>query len=210
MEGNCSSDPCQEPSKQKCGGCNTAKYCSKDCQITDWKVHKRTCTAAQKHNCFVIRAAPKSDAPVLENIPVQIEPLPLQRYGNEGAEKQELKARLGWKSAGEVGKFYDHAGTTDWYYYVYGDTAASAATHPLNEISQLTCYGSVHGDIAVIRSGPYDAKYPETFTHGDLAKAVEFYKTNSRDEVFAQRESSRFGRNMGIDLSGVSYYNGSW
>lgn len=29
----------------RCGGCSTLSYCSKDCQRSDWKVHKQECKA---------------------------------------------------------------------------------------------------------------------------------------------------------------------
>ena len=28
---------------KRCANCNTTPYCSRDCQKTDWKSHKRTC-----------------------------------------------------------------------------------------------------------------------------------------------------------------------
>ncbi|KAF8482198.1 hypothetical protein JB92DRAFT_1690851 [Gautieria morchelliformis] len=27
----------------KCSGCNKALYCTNDCQVSDWRVHKRQC-----------------------------------------------------------------------------------------------------------------------------------------------------------------------
>lgn len=38
----------QCPSARKCGGCNTAFYCSKECQRAHWEVHKPSCPRADK------------------------------------------------------------------------------------------------------------------------------------------------------------------
>lgn len=101
----------------------------------------------------------------------------------------------------EVGKFYDHAGSDQWYYFVYGDGGSPDArgSRLRNELSDLVCYQAVYGDIAVIRSGPADGVYPEEFTHGELCRAVEYYKHEDRASVFAQREKSRMMRRWGIN-----------
>ena len=36
-----------EEASSVCGGCEAVRYCSHECQRTDWKVHKPACTAAQ-------------------------------------------------------------------------------------------------------------------------------------------------------------------
>ncbi len=44
---------CDGPGKPKllnCGGCQSVKYCSKDCQMADWKRHKRTCKLLGKRS----------------------------------------------------------------------------------------------------------------------------------------------------------------
>ncbi|MCJ1249220.1 hypothetical protein MMC30_006443 [Trapelia coarctata] len=207
MEPACSSPTCPKPGTLRCAGCKNTHYCGKECQKSAWKTHKLTCTKAQKHNCFIIRALPKSDAlPVFNQVPEQIEPLHLQNYGTEGAEMRELTARLGWDSAVEVGKFYDHAGSDGWYYFVYGEggSAGEKGRRLRNELSDLLCYQVVYGDITVVRSGPADGVYPEEFTHGELCKAVEFYKNEDRASVFAQRERSRMMRKWGMGSSGAS------
>lgn len=166
----------------------------------------RTDTPQQKYNCFLIRAKPHSSTPPLQDIASQVEPFNLNSYGNEMGEMRELKTRLGWKSATEVGKFYDHKGTDSWYYYVYGDEGSS---QPKNEAASLVCYKKIKGDIAVIRSGPAGTDTPEYFTQKELSEAVEFYKTHDRSKVFHEREKSRFSSSMGMNLEGVPhfYYN---
>jgi endogenous inhibitor of DNA gyrase (YacG/DUF329 family) len=34
---------CDKPAPNKCGGCKTYSYCSKECQASDWPKHKATC-----------------------------------------------------------------------------------------------------------------------------------------------------------------------
>ncbi|MCJ1235698.1 hypothetical protein MMC14_003669 [Varicellaria rhodocarpa] len=123
MSFRCSSNSCSNTGTSRCNGCQDVLYCSKECQKAHWKTHKQTCSSSQKYNCIVIRANPNSTTPILKNITSiskQLEPFHLQSYGNEGAEIRELKQRLGWKTAEEIGKFYTHIGDDYWYYYVYG------------------------------------------------------------------------------------------
>ncbi|ALD62126.1 programmed cell death protein 2-like protein [Mollivirus sibericum] len=47
---------CGSPTTKKCGRCLTANYCSRPCQLADWKEkHRRDCTEATK-------SRPKADA----------------------------------------------------------------------------------------------------------------------------------------------------
>ena len=158
-------------------------------------------TPQQKCNCFLIRAEPRSATP-LQNITSQVEPFNLSSYGDEMGEMRELKTRLGWKNAREVGKFYDHKGTDSWYYYVYGEEGSS---RPKNEAASLVCYKKMKGDIAVIRSGPAGTDTPEYFTQKELSEAVEFYKTHDRSKIFTEREKSRISHSMGMNLEGVPH-----
>ena len=166
----------------------------------------RADSSQQQYNCFLIRAKPHSRTPPLQDIASQVEPFNLNSFGNELGEMRELKTRLGWKNAQEVGKFYDHNGTDSWYYYVYGEEGSS---QPKNEAASLVCYKKMKGDIAVIRSGPAGTDTPEYFTQRELSEAVEFYKTHDRSKVFHEREKSRMSRSMGMNLEGVPhfYYN---
>jgi len=42
---HCQNDNCQKVSYSKCSACGNAYYCSKECQIEDWTVHKQFCEA---------------------------------------------------------------------------------------------------------------------------------------------------------------------
>ena len=117
-------------------------------------------------------------------------------------EKRQLEKHLGWKQSIEVGKFYDHAGSDGWYYYVYGDARAfnPKSGLPVNEAAGLVCHQKqIYGDIGIVRSGPLGSSYAEEFSKSELDKAVKFYKSNDKDGVFAQREMSRAKRNYGWD-----------
>lgn len=108
----------------------------------------------------------------------------------------------------EVGKFYDHLGSDKWYYYVYGEARAfnTKSGLPANEAAGLVCHKKqVYGDIGIVRSGPVGSKYAEEFSKMELAKAVEFYKTNNKDKVFSQREMSRSMRSFGMSGEEAGY-----
>ena len=199
MDTTCSYITCDKPGGLKCSGCQLARYCSKECQKKNFQTHKTKCIGVSKGNCFVIRATPTSAGSVLDNIPNQIQPLPLKNYGNEMAEKEELKQILGWKSATEVGKFYDQTGIDSWYYYVYGESGKNL-NRPKNEAADLVCYQQLRpicGDVAVVRSGPDEATYPEVFKRSDISEAVEFHKTHDRQKIFTEREHNRVIRKFG-------------
>ncbi|KAL8685213.1 MAG: hypothetical protein Q9218_007899 [Villophora microphyllina] len=203
MTSTCSSAGCQQNGALVCVGCGEASYCGKDCQKTHWPTHKKTCAANAKYNCYLVRADIGTNTIASSTPPKPIEPLHLQQYGNEFAEKKELKTRLGWSSVYEVGKFYDHQGTDSWYYYVYGQPKGKAEKKRKNEAVSKACGSEVYGDAAVIRSGPGGDPTPENFAGGILAKALAFYDANDSGAVFAERERSRMSRKMGVDLSGA-------
>lgn len=208
----CSNPSCSETGTHKCGACKTAKYCSHGCQRSHWSSHKAACKATSqanappKANCYILRAAPQTpDAPVLDTIASQIEPFNLSNLGNESAEKRQLEQHLGWRGSTEVGKFYDHLGSDKWYYYVYGDARAFKTNSglPANEVAGLVCHKKqVYEDIGIVRSGPVGSKYAEDFSKMELAKAVEFYKTNDKNKIFSQREMSRSSRSFGMPDGG--------
>ncbi|KAJ7478920.1 hypothetical protein FB451DRAFT_171994 [Mycena latifolia] len=52
---------CAKPAANRCAGCQTVSYCSKECQRRDWKTHKIKCQSAtfQKTVIAQPRSAPK-------------------------------------------------------------------------------------------------------------------------------------------------------
>jgi MYND finger len=215
----CSKPSCSKPGTRKCSGCRSAKYCSRNCQRSNWSAHKAACQAATqyitpKSNCYILRAAPQNpNGSVLDNIADQIEPFNLSDLGNEVAEKRQLQEHLGWNGSTEVGKFYDHKGSDGWYYYVYGDARAFeiGSGLPFNEVAGLICHKQkVYGDIGIVRSGPLGSEYPEEFEKGELVKAVQFYKTNDKDKIFSQREMSRTMRSWGVPGGGAGVAHAQW
>lgn len=203
----CDATSCDHEAKNRCAGCKDVSYCSKACQTSDWPSHKKTCAACQKYNCFLLRADAQTSRPSLDSIADQLETFHLQEYGTEIAEIRELKRRLGWTSASEAGKFYDHTGSVSWYYFVYGQEGARQERRAKNEVAGLACGGTRHGDVAIIRSGPAGSETPEVFTKSALAKTLEFYKTHSSSTVFAEREKNRFAKQSRVDLSGVKSFD---
>lgn len=187
---NCSDPTCTEPGSLRCGGCKSIAYCSSTCQKTHWPTHKKSCAATQKHNCYLICAAPSTDSSS-SSLSDHIEPLHLRKYGNELAEINEIKSRCGWSSVSEVGKFYDHLGTDGWYYYVYGQRKGKAEGKRYNAAVSRACGSTrskeIYGDVAVIRSGPSDDEnVPENFTSAALAKALAFYEGKDPEQVFRE------------------------
>src|SRR5436305_8381639 len=120
----CSASSCTNTGTLVCTGCATpaSRYCSKECQKRDWKIHKVRCASAQKSNCYLIRATSSSSNSTTDplDFAAYIDSFPLNDYGTEVGERAELKRRLGWAATDEVGKFYDQKGSDTWYYYVYG------------------------------------------------------------------------------------------
>jgi hypothetical protein len=201
---DCSAPSCPKPGTLACTACTApqARYCSKECQKQDWKAHKLVCHGSKKHNCFLIRASNTGDEPPIADL---IEPFDLEAFGSEMAETKELKRRLGWKSVANVSKFYDHKGSDGWYYFAYGPDDNSL---PLNEIASKCAGKKIHGDIAVIRSGPADSNEDEEpFAKIELVRTVKFYYTTNESPalIFTRREQSRTMR-KGMQMHPGSVY----
>ena len=203
MDSHCSSPNCPETASLSCSGCKGTRYCSKTCQTSHWRLHKKTCLSAQKNNCYLIRASSDS-ASAFAHIRDHVEPFPLQAFGNEFSEIKELKNRLGWTSAGEIGKFYDHLGTDQWYYFVYGQSNAMAEGKPANEIASKACSRKIWGDVAVIISGPMGNKMPEMFTIGSLCKTLKWLEGRESSTIFSEREQSRVMRSLGYNPDDIA------
>lgn len=207
----CSSPSCTNSGTLRCTGCATpaSRYCSKECQQSDWEIHKARCASTQKSNCYLIRAtSPSSSNPTDPfNFATHVEPFPLIDYGTEMGERAELKRRLGWTVIDEIGKCYDYKGSDTWYYYFYGPRHSSQANSPAkNETASLCCGRTVHGDVVVIRSGPVGQYiFPKKFTKAELIRTLEFYQTEDTHNVFQQREKSRMVRKLGIDPENVAH-----
>jgi hypothetical protein len=221
---------CGKPleNNRRCSSCNIAYYCDRDCQRADWPRHKPLCaqwkttppsaddiagksslnvsptepnrSKFDTDNGYIIRAQSSSDKPVLDNIAAQIEAWHFDPIGNEAEEKRQIMRREGWTDVIEVGKFYDHAGTDKWYYFVYGPSNAynKNSGKPKNESASLVCYEPVYGDVIVVTSGPLDSGWPEEIRKSDLVTTMEWHKKNDRATVFHERERSRFMRKMGL------------
>jgi hypothetical protein len=43
MVGKCKGENCEKKGLLLCGGCSSVNYCSKECQVGDWKAHKSDC-----------------------------------------------------------------------------------------------------------------------------------------------------------------------
>ncbi|KAH8811126.1 hypothetical protein F5884DRAFT_749519 [Xylogone sp. PMI_703] len=193
----CSAPSCNKPGTLLCTGCKAAavRYCGVECQKKHWKDHKRACTSAKKFNCFLIRASVAS-ATEKPKVADHVEPFNLALYGNERAEVKELSGRLGWKKAGEVGKFYDHRGSDSWYYYAYGPSGDTSRSLPKNELLSRAAGRDIFGDVAVVRSGPVGSYYSETFPKSELVRTLEFYENRNAEDVYKEREHSRAMRSF--------------
>ncbi|RFU27387.1 hypothetical protein B7463_g8953, partial [Scytalidium lignicola] len=196
----CFAPSCNKPGTLLCTGCTTpaSRYCSQECQKREWKTHKKICAAAQKFNCFLIRALVAPSVTDKPKIADHMEPFNFAVFGNARDKINELRRRLGWKDVGEVGKFYDYRGSDILYYYVYGTLDKNRSSFPKNEVvSRCTGWKGLYGDVAVIRSGPTGYNdYSETFTKAELVKALQFYEKESWYDVFAQREAARGLRHL--------------
>ncbi|KAG2418723.1 hypothetical protein HFD88_001824 [Aspergillus terreus] len=133
--------------------------------------------ASSRVNCILIRAtAPDGNT---DGDIGHLEPFHLNQYGNEMAEIKELKQRLGWARAMET-------------------TAADDKNLPHNEIASRCIGRTIHGDVAVIRSGPEQSNdYSETFSREELLRTSEFYRRNDPHEQFKKQERARISAMFG-------------
>ena len=51
-----------EKASSKCARCHAVRYCSRECQLTDWKAHKPACTAAKRPAASEIQRAARSSS----------------------------------------------------------------------------------------------------------------------------------------------------
>ena len=59
---NCCQSECQNPSKSVCGGCKVVRYCSAECQKSDWnQQHKVLCTAIKAAQTLLNSSLSKSE-----------------------------------------------------------------------------------------------------------------------------------------------------
>ena len=194
----CARPTCSSPASKHCTACKQRSYCSKECQATDWPSHKQQCVATKKHKCFLLTTGPQSSDSSTSATADLLKPFDLQAYGHEGDEIRELRERLHWSQPYEVGKFYDHAGSEDWYYFVYGDLSHPTNNQRKNSLASRACGKDVFGDVVILRSGPDDAEYAEAFSKATLAKTLDWYEGQNSNSVFALREKRRLGKKMGM------------
>jgi hypothetical protein len=65
----CLADGCQNIATKRCSGCNSAKYCSRECQMTHWPKHKQICQNPTGDSIFVGALPPSWTAASLSAIP---------------------------------------------------------------------------------------------------------------------------------------------
>ena len=69
----CARNTCDKIGSKKCARCFVAFYCSKECQLLDWKKHKITCFSPGKgpsiNDCSSDNEAPPTKEQLQANIP---------------------------------------------------------------------------------------------------------------------------------------------
>lgn len=53
----CHGYDCKKPGIYTCGRCKLARYCSKECQVSNWKYHKITCTKVDTGICVIYKSS---------------------------------------------------------------------------------------------------------------------------------------------------------
>jgi hypothetical protein len=123
--------------------------------------------------------------------------------GDWRGEIAEIKARFGWRSVDEAGKYYGPDENDFWrYYWVYaqGRYKGKAKT---NAALRMACRGSFWGDIIVVKSGPTDCEdmwKGAILNKSDLADTILFGADHEASEVFARREMKRFAAKTGMPV----------
>ena len=161
-------------------------------------------TKQDKVNCIIIRAKGTTEECLanIQSILPHFESIKLQRYGNETSEKEELISNHDMSDdLGEIGKFYDHEGTSLWYYYVYGKSTRlkQVTGQNLNFIASRLLNRSIYGDIALIRSGPTTSNFEPWLSIDKLAQTVIYYETHDPKTIFGERERKRFFEKLGMN-----------
>jgi hypothetical protein len=210
----CANPSCEKQGTLLCTACDPpqARYCSQDCQRSDWPTHKTVCSASRKSKCFIVRAEPRASSDSPASTANYLEHFTLDAYGDERLERAELKRKLGWQSVDDVGKFYDHKGSDSWYYYVYGQYSPGESPQnisaPKNELVSRAVGLTAYGDAVVIRSGPADSNdYSEAFSRTELAKTLDWYKAGKDTRnVYSERERNRIMRHYALSGAGIPHF----
>jgi len=86
---------CRNPAKKKCGRCNSVAYCSKECQIAHWPLHKDDCALIVK---FAMESDPMVEIGVkrkAEDQPTEeVERRPEKRVRKDGFSLDKLSPEL--------------------------------------------------------------------------------------------------------------------
>ena len=59
-ERSCALSSCSNVATKKCSRCRAAYYCSTECNVANWKVHKRDCNKVEKEECNAPKEKPKT------------------------------------------------------------------------------------------------------------------------------------------------------
>jgi hypothetical protein len=161
-------------------------------------------TKQKNSNCIIIRGKETNEQCLknIQSILPHFEPIILKNYGNEYTEKEELISNYHMPNdLCEIGKFYDHEGSSLWYYYVYGKLTRSKEVTELKEnfIASRLLNRSIYGDIAIVRSGPTTSKIDPWLSTDKLAQTVIFYETHDPKTIFGERERKRFFEKLGME-----------
>ena len=95
------------------------------------------------------------------------------------------------------------------YYYAYYDPKTTNRTRnkwvESAVFSQKQTIEAIYGDVIVIRSGPANAMYDETFTENNVRNGLIHSSQNPNS--FAEHEKARRAELLGIDISDIEKFN---